>query len=187
MTSDTPMHEEIKKTYKENNSITITPTCRPRDIPRIRAVCYLAALGLSVKDISVQLGMPETRVSAIIKSSGGGSIINDAQEKIFLKNFPGLFERMVPKAANTLYEVMTDNKEKGSARIAAASEVLDRALGKSTQKIQHENLTIRELFEQLDKLNTIKTIEAESKTVNNLEEEEKPCDNLVEWTEKNLA
>lgn len=92
---------------------------------------------------------------------------------------------MAPKAARVILEVMENPEERGSTRLAAASEILDRAYGKSMQSVQHEaGGSIAELFRLMDEeKKKSKTITVSGVTV---EEAVIVEDGAAKWVETNL-
>lgn len=117
---------------------------------RMRALAHMAALGMKVSQMAKSLGVGPARISVLIASPEFKQTVKDIQAELFLNEPQAVFRQMAPAAAQTLYNVMRDEDEKGSTRVSAASEVLDRAYGKAQQKIEHEAAGIKDLFRQLD-------------------------------------
>lgn len=176
------IRDAVIEATQVDHSVEVTPTSRPKERHRIRAAVNMAAIGLSADDISAQLGLSPSRVAAILKSPEAMGLIDDIQDKIYVKNFPGMVQKLVPKAMKTIVEVLDDSAEKGATRLEAAKTILDRAMGKPQQTIEHKGSQIRELFEQLDIMKKTKTIELDKTTVIDAE----TTDSVDKWAMENL-
>lgn len=144
---------------------------------RKRVVCHYAALGMKVKDIAEKVGITAVRASAILNSEDGRATVRELQQELFATNHLVVFRSMAPQAARVLYRVMQDRDEKGSTRVTAASEILDRAYGKAAQPIEHSGALIKDLFDRMDKEKQSKevlTVEVKAEKVQD------PIDALVE-------
>lgn len=117
---------------------------------RIRAAAHMAALGLKTGEIARSLGVTPSRMSVIIASPYFREQVRLIQAELFVNNPQAVFRQMAPTAAQALYGVLTDPTEKGSTKVSAAGEVLDRAYGKATQTIQADSGSVKELFRRLD-------------------------------------
>lgn len=140
----------------------------------------MSALGLSRKQIATNLGISPERVSAICSSASGKAFISQIQKEMYFNDPQKMFLRMVPEAAKTVFKIMRDKEEKGSTRISAADVILDRALGKPKQEIQHEGSLIKELFSRLDQEKEQPVIEVKAEQV------EEVIDPLDSWAKENL-
>lgn len=176
------IRDDVVNLTNVDHSLEVTSTIRPKERHRIRAAINMAAIGLSAKDISDQLGLPMTRVDAILKSPEACGLINDIQDKIYIKNFPGMVQKLVPKAMKTIVEVLDCSEEKGATRLEAAKTILDRAMGKPQQTIEHKGSQIRELFEQLDLMKKSKTIDLKASD----QKIDDKTDIVATWAAENL-
>lgn len=117
---------------------------------RLRAAAHMAALGMKTGQIAQSLGITPSRMSVINGKPEFKQLVQEIQRTVFVNDPQAAFRQMAPQAAKTLYQVLADTAEKGSTRVSAASEVLDRAYGKATQTLQHEGSMVKDLFRQLD-------------------------------------
>lgn len=118
---------------------------------KLRAIAHMSALMYKTKDIARAMGMQESRVSTLRNLPEVKALARKLTTDLFLSNPEARFRSMAPKAAATIYKVMTNDEEKGSTRLAAAAEILDRAYGKATQKVEHTGSLFKEMLERLDK------------------------------------
>ena len=143
----------------------------PQERHILRAIAQLAAFNLSPQQIANNVGIPTARVKGILKSVSMQREIQRLQEELYGHDATKLFKRMVPKAANKIYELISD-ADKDSSKIEAAKVVLDRAFGKPMQEITQTTTLISQV---LKKLNTLPISEIEdAQLVPALSEEKTP-------------
>jgi hypothetical protein len=170
---------------------------------RIRGVCHMAALGYKNRDIAAQLDLAETTVSRLRNLPESRVIIREIQGKLYAANPAAMFKTMAPQAARTLYTVMKNKEEKGSTRVSAASEILDRAYGKALQTVEHSGNMLRDIFDRMDQeagkkkpdivMQEAEFVEESSKVIIVGKKEELPLaetkevsEDIDEWVKKNL-
>lgn len=147
---------------------------------RMRAIAHYAALGCRPGSIADSLGISPGRVSAVVATPACKAMVKEIQDKLFALDHTVVFKQMAPRAARTLYRVMNDAEEKGSTRVSAAAEILDRAYGKPNQKVEHEGSMVMELFKRLDEEK--KTYTAEGGKI----EEAEIVDEVKDWVSRNI-
>jgi hypothetical protein len=167
------------------------PPPRDRLLNRTRAIVYLAALGLSPKQIAEQLTINVTRVRPLFKSKSFQAEVLRAQQQIFLTDPKAAFMKILPEAVNTARKIMKSKKEKGSTRANVAFGFMDRALGKAQQTINHETSSVRELIDLIQRggkpaLVDIETTAVHPGGVQPQAEETKERDPIDLWAEENL-
>lgn len=166
---------------------------------RHKLICYMASLGFDYRHIANQVGVSETTVSHTCNSQAGRLEIERLQGQIFGEDPQRRFKKLLNDAISTTEEIMSDPSEKGSVRLAAANTVMDRAMGKPKQEVEHKTSSIRALFERLDAMDRQPAIElTPQKQVSSNEiegelvteaappKEEPPKDEIDQWIEDNL-
>lgn len=119
--------------------------------PRFETVAYLAARGLSPKEIGDALGLSTPAINALLTQERMRFEIKVVRHKLFGKEHQKAFRELLPHAIDATKNVLLDPTSKPSTRLDAAKEVMDRTLGKPKQTIEHEGSLLRELVERLDK------------------------------------
>lgn len=117
---------------------------------RHMAICHLAALGHKAKFIASSLDMNPSSVSSILNTPEAKEMVKGLQTKMYMTDPTAMFRAMAPRAARTVDRIMRDTSVKPNTRLAAASEILDRAYGKPTQEVKHEGSLLKDLFQRLD-------------------------------------
>lgn len=118
-----------------------------------RTLAYMRASGLSRKEIFERLG-GEFRNGKPVSGTGQysythlGNIFQQPwfrQRVIALQHEAG-FDQVeasiraeLPNAVDTIVTIMEDNKASPTARLAAATQILDRGLGKPVQRVEQNN------------------------------------------------
>lgn len=114
----------------------------------VAMIIHYAALGYSYKQIAATLKCPKQRAREICTSQSGKMEIRRLQNSL-LNDIENSFKALAPRAIRTITKVMNDKNERGNTRIQAANMILDRALGKAVQKIEHEGGALKEVLEAL--------------------------------------
>lgn len=185
------------KTYKEKVDEQVLAL---KDAPvsaRAKAVCHMAAIGFTNKEIAVSLAIPENRVKAVLGSRSARAMIDKIQHDLFFSDPQKMFRTEVPRAFKRIRKVLYGEKTKDGDVLKAADMIFDRALGKPKQEVQHEASSIRQLFEMLDKQNDAaqKPTIIEAKVVNQdiqdaeiveVNSETEPKDDIEKWIKDNL-
>lgn len=113
-------------------------------------MAHMAAAGKRPKDIADELGYSYQRVALLLNGERMKFRVKELQYQLFGKNQQRRFETLAAKAIDSLEEVVSDAKEKGTTRVMAAKEILDRAYGKPKQTIEHRDSKISSLYDKLD-------------------------------------
>lgn len=119
-------------------------------VGRHHVIAYMLACGASQKSIAEAVGMEPNSICNIANSEKMKFEVSRLQHKLFGADAKKRFQGLMPKAINTIEEIMDDKKEKGSVRLSAATEIVDRSIGKAAQTINVEGSLIRQLYEKLD-------------------------------------
>lgn len=167
------------------------PPSRDRLLNRTRAVIYLAALGLSPRQISDQLMIKVDRIRPLFKSKSFQAEVARVQEEIFLTDPKKMFMKILPEAVGTARRIMKSKREKGSTRANVAFGFMDRALGKVPQTVNHEGSLVREMIDLIQRGGRAVSIDIETTGVHPGEiqpkaEETKEKDPIDLWAEENL-
>ena len=113
-------------------------------------ICYLAAQGRSTAEIAESLGISKDTVRLKLGDERMQFEIKHLRYKLFGKDHRKRFNEILPHAIDATERILLDPNSKDRVRFAAAQEVMDRALGKPKQTVEHEGSLIRALIEKLD-------------------------------------
>lgn len=128
-------------------------------------ICRMAAFGMKSNQIADQLKMSEQTVKDYLKDPEMVKQVITLQESIFGGNPRELFRSALVEAFQTELTIMRDEGQKGSTRLSAAQDLMDRAAGKAPQEINLNDSNMRNLIDRLDKierLGGLKAIEVKS-------------------------
>lgn len=108
--------------------------------PHHRYMLHLAAQGFTVKEIAEQTGFTPVAVNNILRQPHAQALLVDEisrhstrDEEVF-----ELVTKQVTSAVKVLASIMNDEEARGSDRISAARELLDRKYGKPNQPVTHK-------------------------------------------------
>jgi predicted XRE-type DNA-binding protein len=181
------------KTYKEKVDEQVAALKEAPISARVKAVCHMAAIGFNKKEIAVSLGIPESRVGAVLSSKSAKAQIDKIQHDLFFADPQKMFRTEVPRAFRRIRKVLYGEKTKDNDVLKAADMIFDRALGKPKQEIQHETSSIKQLFEMLDKQNQAPAVEAKPVSPDQVidaeytvKTQEQPKDDMDSWLLENL-
>jgi len=181
------------KTYKEKVDEQVAALKEAPISARVKAVCHMAAIGFNKKEIAVSLGIPESRVGAVLSSKSAKAQIDKIQHDLFFADPQKMFRTEVPRAFRRIRKVLYGEKTKDNDVLKAADMIFDRALGKPKQEIQHETSSIKQLFEMLDKQNQAPAVEAKPVLPDQVidaeytvKTQEQPKDDMDSWLLENL-
>lgn len=151
-------------------------------------VAYCAAMGMNSKEIAKQIRRPETRVRDLLSTPAVEDKVEEIRESYFKQNPRKWMDNILPKAIETAYALMVDESQKGQTRLQAAESFMDRVMGKSTQKIEVEDSTVRDVLRKIDEIEQRakqpKTIEMK-KEGEECQEENQASDPIDAWVAKN--
>ena len=116
-----------------------------------QALCYFAAQGnMNQQQIAEAVNLSPGTVGQKLKSERIQFEIKHLRYKLYGKDHKKRFQDILPHAIDVVEDVITNPNTKQSIRFAAAQEIMDRALGKPKQTVEHEGSLIRSLFDRLD-------------------------------------
>lgn len=160
-------------------------------VGRHHTIAYMAACGAKQKDIADAVGMSESAVCNAVNSEKMKFEIARLQSNLFGQDAKKRFNNLLPKAIDTIADIMNNEQAKDSIRLTAARDLVDRAVGKPNQKIEVGGSLIRQLYEKLDgQSKTIDTEAVQTQTRDVMEEIFQDCDlganpNEVEHRDQN--
>ncbi len=118
-------------------------------------IAYLAAQGKTHAEIAEVLGTTSRTIGAIIATERMQFEIKRTQHKLFgqdNKAIANQFKDMIPKALDTMREIIDNPNVKPQLRFSAAQEIFDRSLGKPKQTVELEGSLVKDLYDRLDTL-----------------------------------
>lgn len=140
------------------------------------ALIYMAASGANQKQIALDLGYTQSRISIILSKPEIKSKVRDIQAALWGENAEKRFKNLLPKAIDVAQDIIEDASEKKSLRADVAFKLMDRVLGKPQQTVSVEGNLLVDLIARLD--------EQSSREVSNPElpskRDEDPVDKFVE-------
>lgn len=121
-------------------------------------VCHLAALGYMGRDIARATNFGEQRISALLKAPEIQYQIQLIREiEMQGLGVAQMIDKLAPQAIRVVEGILTNPGAKLSLKHKAATDILDRKLGKAQQRVEHSGSLIKEFYQ------TIKNIEGEKK------------------------
>jgi hypothetical protein len=130
--------------YTEPRSI-LDPTLRgtkpplwdlERESPWHRAAAFCFALGASAREVARRLGKSEPAVQNLLRQPWFQGEVTAIMAEYGHRDVATLFAAEQYNSLATLVEIRDNPKVPAAARIASARDILDRALGKPTQRIE---------------------------------------------------
>jgi hypothetical protein len=107
-----------------------------RESPWHRAAAFCFALGASAREVARRLGKSELAVQNLLKQTWFQAEVTAIMAEYGHRNVATLFAAEQYNSLATLVEIRDNPKVPAAARIASARDILDRALGKPTQRIE---------------------------------------------------
>lgn len=147
---------------------------------RHKLVAFMAANGMTNAAIAKQLDCSSSRVTTILSSNRIQLEIKRIQSEIFINDPKKRFMEILPRAIDIAEEVLENEETNPSLRVDVAFRFMDRALGKPKESVEVKTSSIRDLFDQLEKMDKPKTIEVTQEDFKNL-------DPIDQWVHKNLG
>lgn len=127
---------------------------------REEVLIYLAAQGKTNSEIAALLDCSTSTVSSKMQEDRIQFEIRHVRQKLYGKDPKSRFQAMLPDALDVTEQILQNPNAKPQLRFQAAQEVMDRALGRPTQTVEHQGSLIRSLFERLDAdKNPVQTID----------------------------
>jgi predicted transcriptional regulator len=106
--------------------------------PKHRLICYLKSQGLSNHEIALKVGVTPQWVSQIVRQPWARKVIAEEMRAAGRDALTTIIEAAAEDSVYKLIEVRDDEKAPKNVQLAAANSLLDRYLGKPTQKIESE-------------------------------------------------
>lgn len=113
-------------------------------------ITFLAAQGQKTSEIASALGLKPATIRNILKDEKVAFEVRRLRYKLFGKGVKQRFDELVPLAQEAVAEILENPNSKAQLRFQAAQEVMDRALGKPKQTVEHEGSIIKALYDKLD-------------------------------------
>lgn len=114
-----------------------------------RAICYLAAQGLSNVEIAENLGVTATKVAYTKKQPWAAKFINELMDKHGRKAVIGVLHGAAAKAAQTMIDLMEGKHgAKPEVRGKMAMEILNRTLGTNPTTVLHGDVDPNSLSDE---------------------------------------
>ena len=118
---------------------------------RHHLIAYLAASGMTMRDIAFRTDLSSVRVQQLLKMPTLKSLVEDERQKLYGDNIEQQIKQEVPEALRVVSDMMTDREAKHGTRLSAAKDLLDRAIGRPIQRVEDVGSSIKDLFEVLDR------------------------------------
>lgn len=110
-----------------------------REKPIHRMMVYLHAAGATYAEIANQTGYTPTAVRMVLSQPWARQRLVQVLNETGRDQVKQFLTTQVAPSLQVLQEIRDNEKARETARIAAAKEILDRALGKATQHVTSEN------------------------------------------------
>jgi hypothetical protein len=107
-----------------------------REFPWHRAAAFCFSLGATSREVARRLGKSEPAVQNLIHQPWFQKEVTTIMAEYGHRDVATLFQAEQFNSLATLTELRDNPKVPASARIACARDILDRALGKPTQRIE---------------------------------------------------
>lgn len=122
----------------------------PRGITPFDLAVRLAACGVGQGAIAEDTGLTPREVTVLLQTEEAKFLIKRFLHKYFQNDPKKRYQAMLSMAQDAQADVLMDPTAKNSEKLAAASAVVDRAMGKTAPTEDKSGSAIRRLFEQLD-------------------------------------
>jgi predicted transcriptional regulator len=120
-----------------------------REKPKHRMVILLSAAGYSNKQIAAELGITPVWVGHILRQPWAVEMLGRLVASGTSHLVQNKFASIVPSAIEALAEITTNPEAPASARVSSATAILDRFLGKPTQRVETKSeVTYRDADEE---------------------------------------
>ena len=131
--------------------------------PEHRIVIFLKAQGMSNREIAQRTKFTEPWVSQILRQPWARRKLIDEIARAGKEPLSALIECQATDSVFTLVELRDDPDVESSVRRAAADSLLDRFLGKPTQKVETKNTNINVAAKLEDVDRQLAEVEAEER------------------------
>lgn len=119
---------------------------------RHKLIAIYRAKGVNARTIANELGFTESRLSLILNTQRMQEQVEAYRQQYYGQSIQKRFHELTDKAVDVLEETINNPQERTSVKLKAVNEVLNRSLGKPKEQIEIKTSTVRDLFEELDKL-----------------------------------
>lgn len=142
----TPEHVEAQRRYADtghrlfnDNVVAGQNTTRPlnKEQPHHRLMVLMRARGFSTSEIAEQLGYTPSTVSVALRQPWARQMLVDILQSEGLDGVHKLLQAELVPSILRLVDVRDAPTSKGSEVTAAATAIIDRFLGKPTQRVEH--------------------------------------------------
>ena len=132
-----------------------------REFPWHRAAAFCFALGATSREVARRLGKSEPAVQNLLKQPWFQKEVTTIMAEYGHRDVATLFQAEQYNSLATLTELRDNPKVPAAARIACARDILDRALGKPTQRIETIGMPtsddpVREVQQLSEEINRLK-------------------------------
>lgn len=152
-------------------------------------IVYLAAQGKTAPEIADAISIPVSTVRSILQREHVQFEIGHLRHKLFGKDIQKAFKELVPDAQGVISDIIRNPNTgiRPQLKLEAAKEVLDRALGKPKQSIEHSGSLIRDVYDRLREEQAKPALDV-TPVANEAEPEQtgEPENPVDAWAKKNL-
>jgi hypothetical protein len=136
-----PLHNDVAPQYDVKH-----------EKPEHRLAVFLKAQGFSNREIAAKLGMTTVWVGYALKQPWARRMLLKEIQDQGRDGIHELLKGAAPDCVLTLIDIAADEKAKNSDRCCAATAVLDRFLGKPTQRIESTNTNVTTTMNDVKKM-----------------------------------
>ena len=134
--------------------------------PEHRLIVFLKAQGFSNREIATKLGLTSVMVGYTLKQPWARIRLLREIEESGRDGIHELLKGAAPDCVLTLIDIAACSNAKDSDRIAASQAVLDRFLGKPTQRVESVNTNVNTTMQDVQRMQSeLVEVEAELKRV----------------------
>jgi predicted transcriptional regulator len=153
-----PAHVDAQHRYEDtphalfnDNVVTGQNTCRVlnKEQPHHRLMVLLRARGFSTSEIAEHLGYTPSTVSVALRQPWARQMLVDLLQSEGLDGVHKLLKAELVPSVLALVDVRDAPESKGSERTTAATAIIDRFLGRPTQRVEHGAITLPTDVEEL--------------------------------------
>lgn len=123
-----------------------------REHPTHRMIVFLKAQCLSNREIGERLGHKEDTVSNVLRQPWARARLLKEIEQTGRDGIQELLKGAAPDCIMTLIDIARDEKARNSDRVSAANSIVDRFLGKPTQRVESINTNVSATMGDVSKM-----------------------------------
>lgn len=138
-------YQEVERQYLESDdALHNSDNTRPHEVvlsekPEHRMILYLKLNGRTTKEISELTGYTTVWVRQITRQPWFRKKFTEEAKTAGLDAVEKFLEGEVMESLEVIRDLRDDRRQKGNTRLAASNALLDRFLGKPTQKVVTDN------------------------------------------------